>query len=204
VSGGSRDGRPSDHPFVKGTFSIPSSSSDTQPVPSAGPSPPIAGNDYRKVSGVGAWGGWCTCPDGLRYNVGDNYDSCGSLACEGGTPGQCMRSVDSNRDGMKVTCAAGSTPTTSMPAPVPADSTGCAPFSQWPSIDGGVTCDACTALVLTAPFSNRCDKYCESFGHVCTAAAEEVSENCQVKHAARCDEEISGTSDMLCTCQESK
>merc|ERR1719254_436220 len=97
-------------------------------APSPAPSPSEAGNDYRKVSGVGAWGGWCTCPDGQRYNVGDNHDSCGSLACEGGTPGQCMQIVDSSRDGMKVTCAASSVPSPSAPTPAPDTSAGCAPF----------------------------------------------------------------------------
>jgi hypothetical protein len=40
-------------------------------------------NYYRKVEGVGAAGGVCTCPDGATYEVGDNGDSCDSLACEG-------------------------------------------------------------------------------------------------------------------------
>lgn len=76
----------------------------------------------------------------------------------------------------------------------------CAPFSQWPDIDGGVACNDCTALVLTAPYGNSCDTYCQSFGHVCAAAAEEVNEDCAVKYSAQCDEVISDTSDMLCTC----
>lgn len=78
----------------------------------------------------------------------------------------------------------------------------CAHYSLWPNVDRGVTCDGCTALVLTHPYHNRCDKYCASFGHVCTAAAEEVNENCQVKYTARCDQEIRRTSDMLCTCEK--
>lgn len=179
LSGGTSAGSPSDHPFVKGTFSVGAGT---------GPQPPTGGNNYRRVSGVGGWGGWCTCPDGQRYNVGDNGDACGSLACEGGTPGQCVRQDEASRKGMKVTCAGGA-PTAS-----------CAPFSGWPHVDGGVTCGGCTALVLTVPF-NRCDRYCESFGHVCTAAGEEVNENCEFSYRARCDQEISGTSDMLCSCQ---
>jgi len=67
-------------------------------------------NVYEHVSGVGAWGGWCTCPDGQRYNVGDLFDGCAngphSLACYGGTPGECTKAVDETRNGMKVTCAA--------------------------------------------------------------------------------------------------
>lgn len=46
-------------------------------------------------------------------------------------------------------------------------------------------------------------RYCESFGHTCVSAAEEVADNCDVKYAARCDEAITGTSDMLCTCRGS-
>jgi len=78
----------------------------------------------------------------------------------------------------------------------------CAPFQSWPDVDNGVTCSSCMALVLTAPYGGRCDRYCESFAHVCVAAAEEQNENCQVKETKRCDEEIQGTSDMLCTCEQ--
>lgn len=78
----------------------------------------------------------------------------------------------------------------------------CADFSQWPNVDGHVTCGGCTALVLAgSPYNGRCDKYCASFGHVCKAAAEEVNENCQVKYSVRCNEAIQGTSDILCTCE---
>lgn len=38
---------------------------------------------------VGSWGGTCTCPDGQVYQVGDNHDVCGSLACVDGTAGTC-------------------------------------------------------------------------------------------------------------------
>merc|ERR1719204_1363635 len=56
------------------------------------------------ADGVGAYGGSCTCPDGSVWQVGDNYDSCGSLACIGGVSGTCHRQngVWSWR---KVTCA---------------------------------------------------------------------------------------------------
>jgi len=67
-------------------------------------------NIYEHSNGVGAWGGWCTCPDGQRYNVGDLFDGCAngpqSLACFGGTPGECVKVADETRNGMKVTCAA--------------------------------------------------------------------------------------------------
>jgi hypothetical protein len=84
------------------------------------------------------------------------------------------------------------------PRPAPAS---CAPFDAWPDLDNGVTCKSCTALVLTEPHGGRCDTFCASFGHVCVAAAEEENENCEVKYIASCDQEISGTSDMLCTCE---
>lgn len=80
-------------------------------------------------------------------------------------------------------------------------SPGCVEFQFWPSVDNGVTCQACTALVLTASYGGRCDRYCESFGHVCIAAAEEEDETCRVKENKQCNEEIAGTSDMLCSCQ---
>jgi len=93
----------------------------------------------------------------------------------------------------------------SCPASVPAAPVQaapcCASYSQWPHVDNGVTCDACTALVLTEPYGGRCDEYCASFGHVCVAAAEETAENCDVKHHVPCDQEVSDTSDMLCTCR---
>eukprot|EP00931_Biecheleriopsis_adriatica_P042894 TRINITY_DN2447_c0_g1_i3.p1 TRINITY_DN2447_c0_g1~~TRINITY_DN2447_c0_g1_i3.p1 ORF type:complete len:887 (-),score=130.08 TRINITY_DN2447_c0_g1_i3:97-2367(-) len=78
----------------------------------------------------------------------------------------------------------------------------CADFAAWPNVDGGRTCAGCTALVLTAPYGGRCDRYCESFGHVCIAAAEEQNEDCEVKYHEQCSEAITDTSDMLCTCQE--
>jgi len=46
---------------------------------------------FEDADGVGGWGGSCTCPDGSVYQVGDNTDSCGSLACNGGISGTCNR-----------------------------------------------------------------------------------------------------------------
>jgi hypothetical protein len=76
----------------------------------------------------------------------------------------------------------------------------CAPFSQWPDVDNEVTCGGCRALVKAAPYGGRCDAYCQSFGHVCVAAAEDADDTCKVKHSATCDAPIEGTSDILCTC----
>ncbi|CAE7198310.1 unnamed protein product [Symbiodinium natans] len=82
----------------------------------------------------------------------------------------------------------------------------CAPFEEWPHVDNGVTCGAgsCRALVETGPYGGVCDVYCASFGHKCVAAAEEKAETCEVLEQKRCDEEIAGTSDMLCTCKRSE
>ena len=41
--------------------------------------------------GVGIYGGTCTCPDGSVYQVGDQLDSCGSLACVNGVAGECHK-----------------------------------------------------------------------------------------------------------------
>jgi len=78
----------------------------------------------------------------------------------------------------------------------------CAPFSEWPDVDNGVTCGDCTALVSTSPH-NTCDAYCRSFGHTCLAAFEEEGDTCAVKHNAACSQPFFGTSDMLCKCHKS-
>jgi cell division septation protein DedD len=82
-------------------------------APAPAPAGPIA-NVYEAAAGVGGWGGWCTCPDGHRYNVGDLNDGCAkgpaSLACVGGTPGACNQVVDPDRQGMRVTCASNPRP----------------------------------------------------------------------------------------------
>merc|ERR1711934_109080 len=65
----------------------------------------VGGNKVqRNAPGVGGWGGTCTCPNGQKYQVGDNNDSCKSLACVGGQSGKC----GSNNPGgahVKVSCA---------------------------------------------------------------------------------------------------
>ncbi|CAJ1367611.1 unnamed protein product [Effrenium voratum] len=83
--------------------------------------------------------------------------------------------------------------------PTPPTSECCSPFASWPSLDA-VTCSDCMALVQAEPFGGRCDRYCESFGHVCVLAAEEQEENCEIKYEKACNEAITGTSDILCRC----
>jgi len=62
------------------------------------------GNIYETDVMPGEYGGACTCPDGQVYQVADNLDWCGSLACIGGTSGEC-----NSREGPwsknRVTCA---------------------------------------------------------------------------------------------------
>merc|ERR1712032_750819 len=48
-----------------------------------GPTPP--------APNVGLWGGTCECPNGQRYEVGDNNDNCNSLACLNGRKINCNK-----------------------------------------------------------------------------------------------------------------
>jgi len=85
------------------------------PRPAPGQSRSGEENVYRREEGVGTWGGVCTCPDGQRYEVGDNLDNCASLACEFGAPGPCSSSgLQPGKEHMKVTCAPAGAP---APAP---------------------------------------------------------------------------------------
>jgi len=63
-------------------------------------------NIFETDAGTGGHGGSCTCPDGQVYQVGDNGDSCGSLACIGGTSGQCNQDAGA-WSGNKVSCNVG-------------------------------------------------------------------------------------------------
>ena len=56
------------------------------------------------IPNIGEFGGSCTCPDGQVYEVGDNNDHCGSLACVGGVEGTCMKVPNRTRIGRRVTC----------------------------------------------------------------------------------------------------
>jgi len=48
-------------------------------------------NIYQIGGMISGWGGSCTCPNGEVFQVADNNDSCGSLACIDGTSGTCNR-----------------------------------------------------------------------------------------------------------------
>jgi len=58
----------------------------------------------ENAPGVGGHGGSCKCPSGETFQVGDNYDYCGSLACDGGESDTC-NSEDGPWSGRKVVCA---------------------------------------------------------------------------------------------------
>lgn len=77
------------------------------PVPRSNPGA-WTDDNYRKKAGIGDWGGKCTCPSGKTYDVGDNDNECASLACEGGTAGQCSeKGIPPSRYGWAVTCGTG-------------------------------------------------------------------------------------------------
>ena len=57
----------------------------------------------ENASGVGYWGGTCQCPDGTTYEVGDNNDNCGTLACVNGEKVNCYE-YDGEWSNRKVTC----------------------------------------------------------------------------------------------------
>ena len=88
------------------------------------------------------------------------------------------------------------------PDPVSRPRSYCPPHTLTPNVE-----DSCTVLAdvrkISTPNSGRtCDAYCTSFpGMKCVAAAEEVSNDCNVKQSLACDEPYtSTTSDLLCSC----
>jgi len=46
--------------------------------------------DWDMGTPVGVWGGWCTCPDGRVYQVGDEGNMCWSVGCDNGIQGACL------------------------------------------------------------------------------------------------------------------
>eukprot|EP00930_Biecheleria_cincta_P104538 TRINITY_DN968_c0_g1_i4.p1 TRINITY_DN968_c0_g1~~TRINITY_DN968_c0_g1_i4.p1 ORF type:complete len:163 (-),score=19.06 TRINITY_DN968_c0_g1_i4:1-489(-) len=59
---------------------------------------------------------------------------------------------------------------------------------------------AVAAILIANGYGGRCDTYCQSFGQECAAAYEESGNSCTIKQTYRCDDSITGTSDMLCKC----
>jgi len=71
----------------------------------------------ENAPGVGGWGGECTCPDGSVYQVGDNGDACGTLACIDGTSSPDCNRSEGPWSFRKVTCNTDLEPSeTTLPA----------------------------------------------------------------------------------------
>ena len=95
------------------------------------PAVQIGGAMIATSSDVGGWGGSCTCPDGTEHFAGDNRDDCGSLACIGGTAGECHREFDGRWRNKRVTCGAAAE-AEEVPLPLPAlEGQGEEPTLQW-------------------------------------------------------------------------
>jgi hypothetical protein len=62
-------------------------------------------NELKKDENVGGMGGNCTCPNGETYRVGVNKNDCGSMACVGGTTGECEIMPHDLRLHVKAVCA---------------------------------------------------------------------------------------------------
>ncbi|MAD33197.1 MAG: hypothetical protein CMJ88_05515, partial [Planctomycetes bacterium] len=80
------------------------------PTPAPPPPPPPDAKLMNIITegarGVGGWGGWCTCPDGQKYEVGDYSNGCHSIACVHGMPGDCHKQHGNwVGRGRMVTCA---------------------------------------------------------------------------------------------------
>merc|ERR1711990_243887 len=66
--------------------------------------PSVKDEVRTNVSGVGGYGGVCTCPNGESYMVGDKMDHCLSLACIDGKSGPCEAWNEPFRKGVEVKC----------------------------------------------------------------------------------------------------
>mmetsp|Transcript_93851 Transcript_93851/g.271252 ORF Transcript_93851/g.271252 Transcript_93851/m.271252 type:complete len:400 (+) Transcript_93851:64-1263(+) len=62
------------------------------------------------------------------------------------------------------------------------------------------TCGSNGCRVLAKVQHRSCTEYCQLTYRSCVGAWEEVSDNCDVKYAWRCDDRLPGTSDLLCEC----
>jgi hypothetical protein len=62
-------------------------------------------NELKKDENVGGMGGCCTCPNGEKYLVGVDKNNSGSMACVGGTFGECEIMSRDERLHFKAVCA---------------------------------------------------------------------------------------------------
>jgi len=73
----------------------------------------------------------------------------------------------------------------------------CSPYSTWPQLRGG--CGNCIGIVPGGQFDNRCDVYCESFGHTSEFAASAQPGSC-IPQARYAKQQHIPFSFMLCQC----
>ena len=72
---------------------------------------------------------------------------------------------------------------------------------NFPSVDHGLSCGDCKVLVDNFQSYGSCEAYCLSIGRTCVSAAEEQSDDCNVKFTMGCGDNAGGsTSDALCEC----
>jgi len=83
--------------------------------------------------------------------------------------------------------------------PLPTRQGVCSSYSSWPLLDDD-PCGNCTAKIIAEPFNNTCSTYCESFGHRCVMAAEDV-QDCITERVVDCNERVPDTSDIICQCE---
>ena len=99
-------------------------------------------NIYETRDGVGRRIGECTCPDGQTYKVGDRWNACASIECNGGVvTGECDASTtwSSPGAGKGVWCGPASTTNGSSPERPAQLSTGTLCGSNVEVVDGQVT-----------------------------------------------------------------
>mmetsp|Transcript_21250 Transcript_21250/g.56224 ORF Transcript_21250/g.56224 Transcript_21250/m.56224 type:complete len:874 (+) Transcript_21250:50-2671(+) len=74
--------------------------------------------------------------------------------------------------------------------------------SAWPDKAEGLVCDDCKVPVNKfSYFYETCDNYCSLQGRRCVGSWEEEADNCNIKHAIKCDE-ILFSSDAICECSK--
>jgi len=139
-------------------------------------------NYYRHSGGVGEWGGICQCPNGAQYEVGDNYDSCGSLACEGGTVVvSCSKDgIQQRSGGMKVTCG------------------GVCDCKSLQNVN--MECGTSCKIQASGMSGKSCGAHCGHNGLMCEhEGGKQIS--CVIKEDWRCVEQSNNTSALICECE---
>jgi len=137
--------------------------------PDLGEPPPTVVN-WEMGTPVGVWGGSCMCPDGHVYQVGDEGNMCQSLACDGGTPGNCING-EGGWSFRKVTCVAPAPrPTTSANVEINDDTTAGVWGGTCTCPDGQVYLagdenNACGSLACEGGVAGICNHYVSVWAH---------------------------------------